>query len=533
VFVSELDAAPDRMRGLLEAVLAVGEDLDLQAVLHRIVEAAVTLVDAEYGALGVIGADDRLSQFVTVGMDDETYVRIGLLIREPKPLRLDDLSMHEASYGFPPNHPPMRTFLGVPVRIRDEVYGNLYLTEKRGGRPFDDDDQSIVKALAAAAGVAVANARLYDAVRLRERWVVASAEITTKLLSGSEPEEVLTRVARFARELSDADLAFVALPASPDTLLVETCDGEFAAEITGRTLPIDGSVCGNAYRTARSIIVSDLGNEKLEYAASVLAVPAEAAMFVPLGSPGHVRGVLAVLNRAGGRRFDMTDLGLLEGFAGQAAVGLELAERRRDAEQLSMYADRDRIARDLHDLVIQRLFATGMRLEGATRLMGRPEAIERVRGAVDDLDLTIREIRSTIYSLQTPVSGEQSLRSRIVDVVDEFSDALGFAPSLRLDGLIDTLVPAEIAEHLLAVLRESLSNVVRHAGASRVAVLVAVGDELRLTVRDNGVGLSGDGRRSGLLNLNDRARELDGTFDAAAAPEGGAEVVWAVPLPRS
>jgi signal transduction histidine kinase len=279
--------------------------------------------------------------------------------------------------------------------------------------------------------------------------------------------------------------------------------------------------------------VSDLGAEKLAYAASGLAVPAEAAMFVPLGSVGHVRGVLAVLNWAGARRFDITDLGLLEGFAGQAAVGLQLAEHRRDVEQLSVYADRDRIARDLHDLVIQRLFATGMHLEGATRLMARPEAIERVRGAVDDLDLTIREIRSTIYSLQTPVSGEQSLRSRIVDVVDEFSDALGFAPSLRLDGLIDTLVPDEIAEHLLPVLRESLSNVVRHAGASRVKVMVAVGDGVRLTVRDNGVGLTGDGRRSGLLNLNDRAKAFGGTFDAAAAPEGGTEVVWAVPLPQS
>src|SRR3954451_7620015 len=214
IAVSDESPAPDRMRGLLEAVLAVGEDLDLQAVLHRIIEAAVTLVDAKYGALGVIGEGDRLSQFVTVGIDDETYKRIGslprgrgilgLLIHEPEALRLDDLHAHPASYGFPPHHPPMTTFLGVPVRVRDEVYGNLYLTEKRDGRPFDDDDEAIVQALAAAAGIAVANARLYDELRQREQWVVASADLTTMLLSGTDPAEVLGTLARHARELSDA-----------------------------------------------------------------------------------------------------------------------------------------------------------------------------------------------------------------------------------------------------------------------------------------------------------------------------------------
>src|SRR4051794_10017919 len=214
IAVSDESPAPDRMRGLLEAVLAVGEDLDLQAVLHRIIEAAVTLVDAKYGALGVIGEGDRLSQFVTVGIDDEIYHQIGplprgrgilgLLIREPQAIRLDDLSSHETSFGFPPHHPPMRTFLGVPVRVRDEVYGNLYLTEKRDGQPFTAEDESTVQALAAAAGVAVRDARLYDEVHRRERWMTASADVATQLLSGADSGEVLGVVAKYARELSDA-----------------------------------------------------------------------------------------------------------------------------------------------------------------------------------------------------------------------------------------------------------------------------------------------------------------------------------------
>ncbi|MFL6240266.1 MAG: GAF domain-containing protein [Actinomycetes bacterium] len=535
-----LAPAPDRLRGLLEAVLAVGEDLDLQAVLHRIIQAAVTLVDAEYGALGVIGDGDRLSQFVTVGIDNDLYHQIGplprgrgilgLLIHDPHPLRLDDLSTHASSFGFPEHHPPMRTFLGVPVRIRDQVYGNLYLTEKRGGRPFTEEDENTVKALAAAAGVAVANARLFDRVRRRERWVTASADVATQLLSGADSGEVLGVVAKYARELCDADISVVALPASEESLMIEASDGDIAVSVHGSLVPVEGSLLGAAYRSADPIVVSDASADPRAYAADYLS-SVEAAMYIPLGGTGQVRGVLCVANRAGARRFDDSDLRLVEGFAGQAAIALEVADRRRDAEKLSLFADRDRIARDLHDLVIQRLFATGMQLEGAARLIERPEPLERVRKAVDELDLTIREIRSTIYALQAPDLGsEHSLRSRIVSLVDEVTEALGFSPSLRLDGLVDTQVPDLAAEQLLAVLREGLTNIARHAGASKAEVLVVVADELTLTVRDNGVGLAPGGRRSGLSNMAERARELGGTFTADAPPEGGTELVWSVPL---
>ncbi len=536
-------ALPERLHGLLEAVLAVGGDLDLQAVLRRITQAAVTLVDARYGALGVVGESDRLSQFIAVGIDQETQARIGplphgrgilgVLIRDPRPLRLDDLAAHPGSYGFPPQHPPMRTFLGVPIRVREEVYGNLYLTEKRDGRTFDAEDESIVLALAAAAGVAVANARLYGEAHRRERWLAASADVTTRLLSGTDPDEVLGLVAQHARELTDADLSTISLPGADGTLLVEVADGGDALARRGMILGVEGSLAGKAFRTGQPLIVADLTHDPDAQVPDRELLPMESAMLVPLGAGGVTRGVLTVANRAGGRGFDRMDLQMLEAFAGQAAVALELAEHRRDVERLVVFEDRDRIARDLHDLVIQRLFATGMLLEGAVRLISRPEAVQRVRRAVDDLDETIREIRSTIYALQTPDrSPSPSLRARLLAAIEEAAVPLGFTPSVQLDGLVDTRVPEDVAEHLLAVLRESLSNSARHARASRVEVHLAVEDEaVTLTVRDDGHGLPDGGRRSGLTNLADRAVASGGRFTAARLPEGGTEVVWTAPLP--
>jgi signal transduction histidine kinase len=354
--------------------------------------------------------------------------------------------------------------------------------------------------------------------------------VATQLLSGADPGDVLGVVAKYARELSDADLAVIALPATEDSLLIEVSDGEVAASVHGNVVPVEGSLLGAAYRGAESIAVSDAAADPRAYAADYLS-SVEAALYVPLGRADQVRGVLCVANRTGARRFGAADLRLVEWFAGQAAIALEVADRRRDREKLSVFADRDRIARDLHDLVIQRLFATGMQLEGASRFIERPEALERVRKAVDDLDLTIREIRSTIYALQAPDLGsEHSLRSRIVSVIDELTPALRFSPSLRLDGLVDTSVTDGVAEHLLAVLRESLTNIARHAHATAAEVLVVVADGVTLTVRDNGQGLSAGGRRSGLSNMAQRADELAGTFTARKVPEGGTELVWSVPL---
>jgi signal transduction histidine kinase len=549
--LSEVLRTRDRVHGLLEAVLAVGSDLDLQTVLRRIVEAAVKLVDAEYGALGVIGPEGDLVQFITVGIDEEAAARIGslprghgilgVLIRDPRPLRLDDLHSHEATYGFPPNHPPMRTFLGVPIRLRDAVFGNLYLTEKRGGGAFDAEDEAVVLALAAAAGVAIDNARLYESTRRRERWVAASGEISTALLSGSETEEVLPLIATRALELTGAATALVALAGDdPEgALTVEVAVGADADRLTGHRVGEPGSAVADVRASGRpAVLLAADGPHALSGARSL-----GSAVVVPLGSddgPATAdRGVLVVGSAVGGDPVDADSLTELQVFAAQAAVALELAERRLDAERLSVFEDRDRIARDLHDVVIQRLFATGMQLESASRALDRPEAAAKVRSAVDDLDATIREIRSSIYALQTAPLEQTpaNLRSRILEVIDAASEQLGFAPTLQISGLVDTGVSPETSEHLLAVLREALSNAARHSKAGDVLVSLDVGTgsdaEVRLVVRDDGIGISGDARRSGLVNMGRRAAELDGTFTVGPADEaGGTELVWSVPAGR-
>ncbi len=486
----------------------------MQTVLRRIVEAAVQLVDARYGALGVIDDGRLLSQFLTVGIDEAAAAEIGplprgggilgLLIDDPRPLRLHDLGEHPAAFGFPANHPPMKSFLGVPIRVRDDVFGNLYLTEKVGGADFDDEDERVVLALAAAAGVAIDNARLYDEVRHRERWLQASAEVTTALLSGTEPEEVLQLVAARARHLTEADFAAIVLPLG-DSLVIEVADGDSAERVTGKRIDPQASLIGDAFRGGTTIAIDDIhqsphwpkNSEALDDFGPIIIVPLVAG-----GGARH--GVLWVGNLVGGRRFRDAHRAMLEAFADQAALGLELARQRRETEQLSLFRDRDRIARDLHDTVIQRLFATGMQLESSMRFMTRPEASERVQNAVSDLDKTIKEIRSTIYSLQrSDRSPSNSLRARIVGLIEELTPALGFTPNLRLEGLVDTKVSTHVGENLLPVLREALSNTARHAKADRADVSVVVDeDSVTLTVTDDGVGLSADGHRSGLANLD-------------------------------
>ncbi|MBE3011201.1 GAF domain-containing protein [Microbispora sp. NEAU-D428] len=536
-------ATRDRVHALLEAVVSIGSDLDLEVVLRRIVETATTLVDATYGAMGVIGEENTLIQFVPVGLSEEEIAGIehwphglgllGLLIKEPQTLRLSDISRHPESYGFPPGHPPMGSFLGVPVRVRDEVFGNLYLTEKRGGGNFDEDDEAIVVALATAAGVAIENARLYEESRRRETWLQASSDITTRLLSGGEPQEVLTLIARRAREMADADAVAILLPRKGgDTLQVALEDGEPGTRPAGGDLPIEGSLSGRAFLSGEPLMLDDPSGGDAHLAGTGDHLEAGPVAAVPLGAAGAVRGVLALVKRSGRMPFSQSELRTLHAFAGQAAVALELAETRRDAERLGLLEDRDRIAKDLHDVVIQRLFAVAMTLMSAVRLVERPEASSRLQSAIDELDTTIRQIRSTIFALQTPrEDASPSLRAQVVDLVEGARGHLGFMPGLSLEGRLDNDVPAEVAEHLLAVLREALSNLVRHAKATRADVAVHAGDgRLTLVVEDNGVGIPAEGRRSGLRNLGDRAERLGGALTLASPDAGGARLEWSVPL---
>ncbi|MFJ3175331.1 GAF domain-containing protein [Streptomyces roseus] len=540
----------DRVHSLLEAVLSVGRELDLAQVLRRIVEAAALLVDAEYGALGVIGPDGRtLVQFLTVGLTNEEIAEIGPLpaghgllgevIHHPEPLRLTDLGLHSSSYGFPAHHPPMRTFLGVPIRVRDEVFGNLYLTDKRGGVDFDTEDETVISTLSVAAGVAIDNARLYEGAQRQQRWLKANAEITESLLSGSSRAAVLELIARRAQEITAAGLADIAMPvAGVDGLVVEFAAGGDRAARQGVVVPFAGTLCGAAHRAGSPVAaVLAVGDERYPDELQVRAGDGLGpAVAVPLGTAGgESRGVLLLARPAGEPAFDEVELEPLVVFAGQAALALELAERRRDAEQIALLEERDRIARDLHDLAIQRLFATGMTLQSAARLVEHEGAAERVGRAVDDLDETIKIIRSTIFGLRTKdrESGP-GLRARVARAVGEAATTLGHAPRLSMEGLLDTDVPAQIADHVMAVLVELLSNAARHAQATRVGVALRAGSgEVVLTVSDNGKGVPAQGRRSGLRNAADRATELGGGFSFDTPQEGGSHFEWRVPLPAA
>jgi signal transduction histidine kinase len=545
-------ATRDRMRGLLEAVVAIGSGLDLESTLRRIVEGAVGLVDATYGALGVIGDDQggkrRLTEFIPVGLSQDEIAQIhhwpegrgllGLLIDDPRPLRLADIATHPASSGFPDGHPPMRGFLGVPVRVRDEVFGNLYLTDKRGGGGFTEDDEAVLVALGAAAGVAVENARLYEAARRQQRWIQASAEVTTRLLSGSEPAEVLAGITRQARELSGADLAVLALPDEGGRgLTITYADGDGAAAVRGLVLPAGQSLSSRVQATGEPVTSADFAaDERAARAARGAMSQIGPAVVFPLGAPGNVRGVLTVGRRHGAPPFPQAQADVVASFAAQAGVALELATSRAEAGRLLVYEDRERIAHDLHDLVIQRLYATGMSLEGTMPMITRPEVASRITNAVDALDETIKEIRATIFQLQSPdAAAGPGLRGEILALVDETTDVLGFAPSLRLGSGVSGDIRSEVAEQALATLREALSNVARHAQASQVDVTVDAGSDGMLTVQvtDDGIGIPDEGRRSGLRNLTGRAEKLGGELRLEPADPGaakpGTRLEWRVP----
>lgn len=525
---------------LIDAVLAVGAELELPLVLRRIIEAAVDLVDAKYGALGVLSpGGGALQQLVHVGMDERTVRAIGalptfcgvlgVLIEEGRPVRLEDIGTHPKSLGFPPGHPTMHSFLGVPIRVRDTVYGNLYLADKTTAAGFTAHDERVATALAGAAGVAVQNARLFDQARLRESWLQAASDVTRQLMSGADEQQVFTAIAEHVRRLCDATDSGVALPSGDGTLTFVAGVGELGRAYVGVTLDPATSMAVRVFRDGVAMVLDEVQVSAAQRTSNPPRVGP--SLLVPLAAAGHTRGVLTASRRPGAPPFQPDVLPAMQSFAEQAELAWELAARRRDSEALSLLADRDRIARNLHDLVIQRLFATGMALESAANLLAVnvAEAGRRIRGAVSDLDDTIREIRTTVFALQQPADRAWSLRARIIEVVDDATVALGFTPSVQFDGLIDTMVGEQVVGHLLAVLSEALSNVARHASATSAAVLLSVHDQLVLQVSDNGIGLPPSGRRSGLANLAARANELGGRLDLSAAGPGTI-LRWSVPL---
>ncbi|OKK02287.1 histidine kinase [Streptomyces sp. CB03234] len=541
-----------RVPQLLEAMRSVGTGLELHSTLDRICETAAELADARYAAIGVVDEEGKgLSDFVTYGVSDAVAREIGrrpdghpgllgALIHHPEAMRLTDLTADPRAAGFPAGHPPMRTFLGVPIRVQGEIFGNLYLTEKRGGAEFNDDDLHMVRVLATEAGIAIGNARLYEAARQRERWIDGSVAVTTALLSGGDADEALSVVAEQARRLAGACAGIVLLPAADGSggLEIVAVSADDPATALGVVIPPESPVVERLL-AGEAVFMADAATDPRMI--TRLARHYGPSMMLPLQSGGRVLGALATPRAPGARQFTAMERTLATQFASQAALALMMAEAQRDRERLAVYEDRDRIARDLHDLVIQRLFATGMMLESAQRRALAPAVQEGVEKAVDELDVTIQEIRTAIFALQQgPAEAPSGLRTRVLREINMAAVPLGFTPSHRFAGPVDTAVGELTGKNLVAALREALSNAFRHARAHRIEVVVDATATLpdgragvRLTVADDGVGLPEGGRRSGLRNLARRAESLGGSSRCGPGigeDGGGTTVVWEAPL---
>ena len=527
------DGLPDTSRALLDAVTALSSDLDLGGVLGRIVDSACALTGARYGALGVLGPGGTLSEFITSGMSAEQRRSIGapprghgilgLLISEPRPLRLHDIATHPASYGFPEHHPPMSSFLGVPVHIRGTVFGNLYLTEKQSGGDFTDTDERLVVALAQAAGLVVENARAYGLSERRRRWLEAAATLTDTLQPPVTASQALDLIATTSRRLSEARAVVVmSTDDDPVVLALSSTDAHagHALEAAAAALERTGVL------TLADPVEVDLGDAVDGHESGVGGAVAAILPLRTRLADGAI--MVALFSREQQRLRDVDDRELLTSFTDHAALTLDRIRAVADREGHAVTEDRERIARDLHDVVIQRLFATGVQLRAAA-MRDSDGLPARVEQSVRDLDVTIRDVRATIFGLQRNVSG--SVRSDVHALAREYGDTLGFTPVVRVFGPVDSAVDDDLRGQLLPVLREALSNVAQHARASRVEVEVEVdGQDLRLSVLDDGIGLGAVHQLRGLRNARTRAHELGGTLELGPRLPHGLLFRWVVPL---
>ncbi|MEU6986156.1 GAF domain-containing protein [Streptomyces sp. NPDC046324] len=501
------DEPAPRLPLLLQAVLSVGTDLELRATLQHIVDSAIELIGARYGALGVVDPErGRLTELFTAGMTAAERQRIprlpdghsgllGVLIQDPQPLRLDDLTADPRSGGMPEGHPEMHSFLGVPIRVHTEVFGNLYLTEKHGG-PFTDEDLAMLRVLASQAGIAIGNARLYETVRQRERWIEGAAAVTTALLTGEPAADALMAVAERARLLADASAGVVLQPTEEGGMEI----------VAASTVDDPGDLVGTTIAPGSPVLEQLLGGEPvfLDDSATDPRMTTHVrsrfgpSMMLPLQSGGRLIGTLALPRRRGGRPYTAVERLLASQFASQAALALVLADAQHDREQLAVYEDRDRIARDLHDLVVQRLFATEMMLESTRRRAAAgaspeeagadPEESALLARAVDELDSTIQEVRTAIFALQQPpANAPTTFRGRVLRETGGASVLLGFQPSVHFSGAVDTLVEPADADRLLSALRGALAAAHRRPGVTAISVEVAAAPEgPHLVVRDDG-----------------------------------------------
>jgi signal transduction histidine kinase len=532
----------DRLHSLIVVKRAIVAELSLDSLLRVIVESARRVVDAQYAVLEVIGPDGALEQFIQSGVDlrsagpptDEGPVG-GLSFLAPDgPLPLRRWFPEPAATSAAVAVDGVRSLLGVPVHSASRTHGNLFLARWVDGQGFSEEDERIVTALVATAGIAIENARLYEESQRREEWLTASTEISQRLLAGDvEVGEVLGSIAATVQQLARADLVSIVLadPFEPGMLAVAASCGEGAEQLRQLRYPVEGSIAWRAMQAGHGLLARDRCQERSGiYAALRPIVAASDVMALPFRGIARMQGAILAM-RINPTPFTETDLELAQGFAGQAALALELVDTRREQQQLAVLEDRARIARDLHDHVVQKLFAAGLTLKGAISTVRNPALSSRLDTAVEHLDETIRSIRTSIFELQTPRALSTSVRGRLLAAVNELAPVLGFSPTLEVEGPVDSLLSKGLAAAVDSVLREAVANVALHADATSADVrLMTDGRLLAVTVSDNGHGLPADVELSGLRSLRQRAEELGGHLELDASREGGVLLTWTVPV---
>ena len=542
---ARMSSQNDRRDQLLESALVLASDLSLRVVLQRIVELAAKLTDARYGALGVVGPDGRLVDFITTGITPEERRAIGplpvgegilgVLIRDAKPLRLRRISNDPRHVGFPRNHPPMESFLGAPVKARGKVFGDIYLTEKQGAPEFDAEDEAAVLVLATQAGVAIENARLYEEARRRGQWLEAVREISTAILAGTEIDAVLQIIARRARELVDAATATIVTPAAGggnESLTIRIADGAHAVELVGLPVPTQGSVSGDVIRNGQPVVLADPSRSDRTYPPMIALGNMGPMVLVPLVLGGRPFGTLIVANPVGGSAFDEEAIRLIETFAEQASVALEYGRAQRELSRLSVLDERERIGRELHDGVIQSLFSVGMGLQATAARSGDPEVESRVEAAVGEIDRAIRDLRNYIFGLRPGILADRQLEQALKDLATEFEEKSGVTTVTDIDAAIAAELAPRAAD-LVQLTREALSNVGRHAQASTCRVSLHRDDDAAvLEIDDDGRGFDTVAPQTGhgLRNLKDRGVAIGGRVSVDSKSGEGTTVRIAIPI---
>jgi len=533
----------DPRDALLEAGLALSSELSLPVVLQRIVDLAAQITDARYGALGVIGEEGTLVEFITTGISAAQKRKIGpepkgagvlgILIREPFPIRLASLAQHPVAGGFPPNHPPMRAFLGAPVRALGRVFGNIYLSEKRGAAEFTAEDESSLLVLATQAGAAIANSWLYEEVRSRELWLDSLHDITNLIMAGTDPSELLQNIAERARTLAGADAAtIVSLGDRPGELVVAAAAGARSSELLGESLPAEGSISGAVMRDGKALKLDDLSSDPRAFQPVVRLGRHGPGFFVPLREPGGTTGTLMVANRKGRPGFGERQCGLVETFADQASVLIEYSRAQSDLQRMGLLEERERIARELHDGIIQSLFAVGMGLQGTALAAGPGETLQRIEGAVEELDRVIRDLRNYIFGLGPGILADRALDQALHLLAQQMQSRSQAKVQIDVDASLAAALSGRSID-IVQLAREALSNVERHARAEAVTLrLSREGATATLTVEDNGAGfdLAGRSAGNGLRNMRARAASIGGKLDVVTGPGKGTRLTVSFPI---